>query len=134
MNALNTPVRPSTSAAVDDRGTHREHEPRDARATHSRTPGRHDAPRSKASSQADDARTADADGMAVASFVMGLAGLLVFNLVLGPCALILAGLALTRGTTRRGRALLGMSLGAADLLVLAAVASADQTFSWSISG
>lgn len=80
------------------------------------------------------ARVRDADGMAVASFVMGLAGLLVFNLVLGPCALVLAGLALKRGTTRRTRAVLGLTLGAADLAVLAAVASADQSFSWSITG
>ncbi|WP_372498374.1 DUF4190 domain-containing protein [Streptomyces marispadix] len=80
------------------------------------------------------ARVRDADGMAVASFVMGLAGLLVFNLVLGPCALVLAGLALARGTTRRGRAVFGLALGAADLAVLVAVAAADQTFSWSITG
>lgn len=80
------------------------------------------------------ARVRDADGMAVASFVMGLAGLLVFNLVLGPCALVLAGLALKRGTTRRTRAVLGLTLGAADLAVLAAVGAADQSFSWSITG
>ncbi|WP_399066792.1 hypothetical protein [Streptomyces winkii] len=80
------------------------------------------------------ARVRDADGMAVASFVLGLAGLLVFNVVLGPCALVLAGLALTRGTTRRTRAFLGLTLGAADLAVLAAVAAADQSFSWSITG
>ncbi|HEV7629091.1 MAG TPA: DUF4190 domain-containing protein [Streptomyces sp.] len=72
--------------------------------------------------------------MSVASFVMGLAGLLVFNLVLGPCALVLGGLALMRGTTRRGRAALGLTLGAADLIVLAAVSSADQSVSWSITG
>ncbi|OEV10670.1 hypothetical protein AN218_16580 [Streptomyces nanshensis] len=79
-------------------------------------------------------RGREADGMAVASFVMGLAGLLVFNLVLGPCALVLAGLALKRGTTRRTRAVLGLTLGAADIAVLAAVAAADQSFSWSITG
>ncbi|WP_342791792.1 DUF4190 domain-containing protein [Kitasatospora atroaurantiaca] len=61
----------------------------------------------------------DADQMAVASFVIGLLGLLVFNLVLGPCALALGGLALVRQTRRRGRALLGLALGVADLAVLA---------------
>lgn len=76
----------------------------------------------------------DADGMAVASFVLGLAGLLVFNLVLGPCALVLGGLALLRGTGRRGRAVLGTALGAADLLVLAAVTAADHSVSWSLTG
>ncbi|CAM5512495.1 hypothetical protein [Streptomyces abikoensis] len=74
----------------------------------------------------------EADSMAVASFVLGLAGLLVFNIVLGPLALVLATLALARGTTRRGRALLGLTLGAADLIVLAALATSDHTLSWSL--
>ncbi|MGW2641058.1 DUF4190 domain-containing protein [Streptomyces sp. NPDC001348] len=73
----------------------------------------------------------DTDGMAVASFVLGLLGLLVLNLFLGPIAIALAGVALWRGTTRRGRALLGMTLGVADLLVLVAFMQADNTVSWS---
>ncbi|MEU0739368.1 DUF4190 domain-containing protein [Streptomyces sp. NPDC006134] len=73
----------------------------------------------------------DADGMAVASFVLGLLGLLVLNVVLGPLALALACTALRRGTARRGRACLGLALGAADLLVLAAFLQADHTLSWS---
>ncbi|MEW1654479.1 MULTISPECIES: hypothetical protein [unclassified Streptomyces] len=72
----------------------------------------------------------DADGMAVASFVLGLVGTLILNLVLGPCALALGTLALVRGTTRRGRALLGLALGAADLLLLAALTATDGTLSW----
>ncbi|WP_326690466.1 MULTISPECIES: DUF4190 domain-containing protein [unclassified Streptomyces] len=79
-------------------------------------------------------RVGDADDMAVASFIMGLVGLLVFNIFLGPCALVLGGLALTKGTTRRGRALLGTALGAADLVVLAALMTASGTVSWSLSG
>ncbi|GAA0437741.1 hypothetical protein [Streptomyces luteireticuli] len=75
-----------------------------------------------------------ADGMAVAAFVLGLMGLLVFNVVLGPLALALGGLALARGTARRGRALLGLTLGAADLLVLLALTLADHTVSWSLGG
>ncbi|MBM7090103.1 DUF4190 domain-containing protein [Streptomyces sp. NPDC012461] len=74
----------------------------------------------------------DADGMAVASFVLGLLGLLVLNVVLGPLAIVLAGLALTRGTARRGRAALGLGLGIADLLVLLAFMQADNTLSWSL--
>lgn len=107
-----------------------------------------DAPAKDASASTDAATSAstavdtgisaavrqDADGMAVASFVLGLVGLLVFNVVLGPVALVLAGLALSRGTSRRGRAVLGLTLGAADLVVLAAAASADQSISWSIAG
>jgi phosphoglycerol transferase MdoB-like AlkP superfamily enzyme len=73
----------------------------------------------------------DADGMAVASFVLGLIGLLVFNLFLGPAAIVLAAVALWRGTARRGRAYLGMGLGVADLLVLLAFVQADHTVSWS---
>ncbi|MFH9869063.1 hypothetical protein ACH4NT_23700 [Streptomyces lydicus] len=73
-----------------------------------------------------------ADGMAVASFILGLLGTLVLNLVLGPCALILGSLALARGTNRRGRALLGLALGAADLLLLALLVTTDGTVSWHI--
>ncbi|MEU6115697.1 hypothetical protein ABZ840_14380 [Streptomyces sp. NPDC047117] len=90
---------------------------------------------------ATDAATADAssgarrkgtqaDGMAVASFILGLVGLLVMNLVLGPLSLVLGAVALHRGTGRRGRALLGMALGAADLVVLAAIVTVDGTVSW----
>ncbi|KOG86760.1 DUF4190 domain-containing protein [Streptomyces varsoviensis] len=79
-------------------------------------------------------RRNDADSMAVASFVLGLVGLLVFNLVLGPCALVLGTLALARSTGRRGRAWLGLALGAADLIVLAALVTADGTVSWSVGG
>jgi hypothetical protein len=74
----------------------------------------------------------DADGMAVASFVLGLLGLLVLNVFLGPIAIVLASVALWRGTTRRGRALLGLGLGVADLLVLVAAMQMDSTVSWSL--
>ncbi|MEV7422681.1 DUF4190 domain-containing protein [Streptomyces sp. NBC_01429] len=70
--------------------------------------------------------------MAVASFVLGLLGLLVMNILFGPMALVLAGLALWRGTGRRGRALLGLFLGVADLVVLAVLLGADRTISWSM--
>ncbi|BCL23146.1 DUF4190 domain-containing protein [Streptomyces tuirus] len=73
----------------------------------------------------------DTDGMAVASFILGLLGLLVLNLFLGPIAIVLASIALWRGTERRGRALLGLGLGVADLLVLAAFMESDSTISWS---
>ncbi|KUO17847.1 DUF4190 domain-containing protein [Streptomyces dysideae] len=76
-------------------------------------------------------RTRDADGMAVASFILGLLGLLVLNVFLGPIALALASVALWRGTARRGRAYLGLGLGVADLLVLVAVMQMDDTVSWS---
>ncbi|NEB03131.1 DUF4190 domain-containing protein [Streptomyces sp. SID13726] len=73
----------------------------------------------------------DADGMAVASFILGLVGLLVLNVFLGPIAIVLASVALWRGTQRRGRAYLGLGLGVADLLVLLAFVQVDSTLSWS---
>ncbi|MEV8019376.1 DUF4190 domain-containing protein [Streptomyces sp. NPDC086554] len=76
----------------------------------------------------------EADSMAVASFVLGLLGLLVLNLFLGPVAIVLAGLALLRGTSRKGRAVLGLGLGVADLVVLAALMSMDNTVSWGLAG
>ncbi|MCN9240248.1 DUF4190 domain-containing protein [Streptomyces sp. RY43-2] len=69
--------------------------------------------------------------MAVASFVLGLLGLLVMNLFLGPFAIVLAAVALWRGTTRRGRALLGLGLGVADLVVLVTLMQVNHTVSWS---
>ncbi|MER7669045.1 DUF4190 domain-containing protein [Kitasatospora sp. NPDC096128] len=74
-----------------------------------------------ATDRAADARqgTAEADNLAVASFLLGLPGLLLFNLVLGPIAVTLATLALVRGTSRRGRAFLGLALGIASLTILA---------------
>ncbi|MFD9484014.1 DUF4190 domain-containing protein [Streptomyces sp. NPDC059991] len=77
-------------------------------------------------------RDKDADGMAVAAFVLGLLGLLVMNVVLGPMAIVLAGLALRYRTTRPARAWLGLALGIADLAVLAGLVMADGTISWGL--
>lgn len=81
-----------------------------------------------------DTRTGarDADGMAVASFILGLLGLLVLNIFLGPIAIVLAAVALWRGTTRRGRAWLGLTLGVADLAVLVLSMQLSHTVSWSL--
>ncbi|MFD7711632.1 DUF4190 domain-containing protein [Streptomyces sp. NPDC059785] len=76
----------------------------------------------------------DTEGMAVASFVLGLVGLLVLNFVLGPIAIVLALLALRRDTPRRFRAQLGLVLGVADIVLLAVLMAADGTMSWSILG
>jgi hypothetical protein len=74
----------------------------------------------------------DADGMAVASFILGLVGLLVLNVFLGPIAIVLAAVALWRGTTRRGRAFLGLALGVADLAVLVIAMQMSSTISWNL--
>jgi hypothetical protein len=86
------------------------------------------SPTSTAGKKAD---TRDADGKAVASFVLGLPGLLVANIFLGPTAIVLAAVALRQGTSRPGRAWFGMALGVADLVVLAILITADGTVSWS---
>lgn len=79
------------------------------------------------------ATTRDADGMAVASFLLGLPGLLVLNLVLGPAAVVLALAALGRGTKRRGRAFLGLALGVADLVIVVALTVANHGVIWQFS-
>ncbi|WP_328965086.1 DUF4190 domain-containing protein [Streptomyces virginiae] len=79
------------------------------------------------------ARTRDADAMAVTGFVLGLVGLLVMNLILGPTAVVLGALALRRRTTRPGRARLGIALGLADLAVLGCLVTADGTWSWGLA-
>ncbi|WUN33813.1 DUF4190 domain-containing protein [Kitasatospora sp. NBC_00315] len=73
---------------------------------------------------------AEADNLAVASFLLGLPGLLLFNIALGPLAVTLGVLALVRGTARRGRALLGVLLGVADLAVLAATTATAHGTLW----
>ncbi|MDF3289123.1 MULTISPECIES: DUF4190 domain-containing protein [Streptomyces] len=76
------------------------------------------------------ARRSDADGTAVASFILGLLGTFVLNIVFGPLAIILASVALVRGTRRRGRALLGLFLGIADIAILVALITAHQDIAW----
>lgn len=90
-----------------------------------RTPGISDAPHRPAR---------EADGLAVASFVLGLLGLLVMNILLGPVAIVMAVIALARSTARRGRALLGLALGIADLVVLAVLVTENGTVSWNFGG
>jgi hypothetical protein len=72
---------------------------------------------------------------AAVSFVSGLVGLLVANLVLGPLAVILGLWSLRVEPGRRARATLGIVLGVADIAVfilLAVHAGAhDGSFSWS---
>ncbi|MCG7527359.1 DUF4190 domain-containing protein [Streptomyces sp. OfavH-34-F] len=85
-------------------------------------------------SAASPAVRRDADGLAVASFVLGLVGLLVMNILLGPAAIVMALLALARSTTRRGRALLGLALGVADLVVLAVLVTGNGLVSWGFGG
>ncbi len=69
----------------------------------------------------------DTEGMAVTSFVLGLIGLLVLNVVLGPIAVVLAVRSLKRGTARRSRAMAGLVLGIADIVVFAVLVATDSS-------
>ncbi|WP_432150400.1 hypothetical protein [Streptomyces sp. bgisy029] len=92
---------------------------------------------SRAPTQAPAPRRAagrEADGLAVGSFVLGLVGLLAFNLLLGPTAIVMALLSLARRTRRPRRAYLGLALGVADLVVLAVLVTVNGTVSWSLGG
>ncbi|WP_037577700.1 DUF4190 domain-containing protein [Phaeacidiphilus oryzae] len=75
---------------------------------------------------APKARQRERDETAVASFVLGLLGLFFFNVVLGPLAVVLGSVSLFRGTRRRARALLGIALGVADLVVLGVLMAAHH--------
>ncbi|MFI5520099.1 DUF4190 domain-containing protein [Streptomyces platensis] len=71
-----------------------------------------------------------ADRMAVAAFVCGLLGILVFNIFFGPCALFFGAAALHRGTIRRLRASLGLLFGTLDLVLLVVLSTHNGTLSW----
>lgn len=96
--------------------------------------GQAPAPVAGADAAASRAVGREADGLAVASFVLGLLGLLVFNILLGPTAIVMALLALARRTRRRGRALLGLALGVADLVVLAVLVTGNGAVAWDFGG
>ncbi|MFT9666142.1 hypothetical protein ACMZ5F_20220 [Streptomyces rhizosphaericola] len=106
--------------------------PADTGAAPERTPDAAPAPAPGSAPRRAAGR--EADGLAVASFVLGLVGLLVFNLLLGPAAIVMALLALARRTRRPGRARLGLALGVADLVVLAVLVTVNGTVAWDLAG
>jgi hypothetical protein len=60
------------------------------------------------------------NGMAIAGLVCGLVGLLIFNVILGPLALIFGGIGLSRanrGAPRKGMATAAIVLGIVDLVI-----------------
>lgn len=68
----------------------------------------------------------DPDGLAVAAFVMGVVGLVVLPVCLGPLAVVLAVLALRGGTRRRRVAFAGLALGVADLVVFVVTLASEH--------
>jgi hypothetical protein len=69
-------------------------------------------------------RIGSLDDRAVGSLALGVAGLFFFNVVFGPTAIVLGAITAHRhraGTPSRNAGLIGIALGVADLLVLAAL-------------
>ncbi|MCZ9342049.1 DUF4190 domain-containing protein [Streptomyces sp. TRM76130] len=90
------------------------------------------------SSSTASARTRT-NGLAVASLVCGIVGLLVFNVILGPVAIVLGAVALRQTGARggAGMAKAGIVLGVLDLVifgVLLAVSAANGGFTWYVGG
>jgi hypothetical protein len=66
------------------------------------------------------ARTQNSNGLAIAGLVCGLVGLLLFNYILGPLAIIFGGIGWSRanrGAAHRGMAIAAVILGVVDLIV-----------------
>ncbi|HEV7212363.1 MAG TPA: DUF4190 domain-containing protein [Blastococcus sp.] len=60
------------------------------------------------------------NGLAIAGLVCGLVGLLFFNVILGPLAIIFGGVGLsraTRGAGHRGMSIAAVVLGVVDLII-----------------
>jgi hypothetical protein len=77
-----------------------------------------------AARQAAPVRTQGGNGLAIAGLVCGLVGILLFNYILGPLAIIFGGVGLSRakrGAGHRGMALAAVILGIVDLIVFAVV-------------
>ncbi len=75
------------------------------------------------------------DGRAVAALTFGAVGLLLFNIVFGPLAIVLGVMARRGSSGRLGRAAgrVGIVLGVADLVVLAVLVATHVhggTFTW----
>jgi hypothetical protein len=78
------------------------------------------------------------NGLAIAGLVCGIIGVFIFNIILGPLAIIFGGVGLrkaNRGAGHRGMALAGVILGVIDIVlfvVLLAVASRGHSVSWHV--
>ena len=67
------------------------------------------------------------NGLAIAGLVCGIVGLLFFNIILGPLAIIFGGVGLSRakrGAPHKGMSIAAIILGIVDLVVFAAVLAA----------
>ena len=82
--------------------------------------------------------TNQGNGLAIAGLVCGVVGILFFNVVLGPLAIIFGGVGWAKannGARYKGMAIAAVVLGVVDLViffVLIAVASSNGGFSWTV--
>ncbi|MEU6812833.1 DUF4190 domain-containing protein [Streptomyces sp. NPDC046831] len=79
------------------------------------------------------------NGLAVASLVCGIIGLFLFNVILGPIAIVLGFVGMRQASVKGGggMAKAGIVLGIVDLVlffVLMAVSAANGGFSWYVGG
>lgn len=79
------------------------------------------------------------NGLAVASLVLGIIGVFLFNVILGPLAIVLGAVGLRRAPAKggAGMAKAGIVLGILDLVVfgvLLAVSAAHGGFHWYVGG
>lgn len=80
------------------------------------------------------------NGMAVAGLVCGLVGLVLFNIILGPLAIIFGGVGWSRanrGAGRKGMSIAAVVLGVVDIIVWVVVLAAFAKhggFSWHVGG
>jgi hypothetical protein len=89
-----------------------------------------------ATSKPVDTRT---NGLAIASLICGIVGLLLFNVILGPIAIVLGVVSLKQAVTRgrAGMAKAGIILGIIDLVifgVLIAAAASNGGLNWYVGG
>ncbi|MEU0743014.1 DUF4190 domain-containing protein [Streptomyces sp. NPDC006134] len=79
------------------------------------------------------------NGLAIASLVCGIIGLFLFNVILGPIAIVLGAVGLRQAPAKggAGMAKAGIVLGIVDLVlffVLMAVAASGGGFTWYVGG
>ncbi|MFE9364449.1 DUF4190 domain-containing protein [Streptomyces sp. NPDC006978] len=79
------------------------------------------------------------NGLAIASLVCGIVGLIFFSVILGPIAIVLGALGLRQVAAKGGSGIAkaGLVLGIIDVIlfvVLMAVAASSGGFSWYVGG
>ncbi|MDF3301235.1 DUF4190 domain-containing protein [Streptomyces tropicalis] len=83
--------------------------------------------------------TSRTNGLAVASLVLGIIGVFLFNIILGPLAIVFGAVGLRKAPAKggAGMAKAGIVLGIVDLVVfgaLLAVSAANGGFHWYVGG